>query len=459
MMKRRQFLQTGLFSSLTTAISAQICANEESDSANTTSKVREEAREIPIGGYYDVIVCGGGPAGIGAALAAARSGAKTLLLESNGCLGGIWTAGILPWIINHGQPGIMTELKTKLKTMDAVCPIPASSFAFDPEKLKLLLENLCDEDSIDFLLHTKIVATVKSSDRIISHVVTESKSGRQAWNGTVMIDCTGDGDVAAQSGCGFDLGNEKGQLQPGSLLAVIDGIKFEELKEFIRSDQDYKSASKGRLLKLIRSLGIEPTYKSPAIYPIREDLFWVMMHHAYQVRFDDARSVTRHTVAGRKELHQIIDALRASGGAWKNIRLIGTAEQMGIREARRIHGLYKVTVDDILTGVKHKDAVCRVHFGFDVHQLDMMTNHGGTSRPKGKSMPYDIPSRALIAKDVDNLLMAGRCISGDFLAHSSYRVTGPATVLGEAAGKIAAEAATKKIRPKEVNFPFKYEET
>lgn len=454
-MKRRRFLQYGMLASLAgPAVTGQ--AEESRPPQKTSSdaagpRLAESARETPIAGAYDVIVCGGGPAGIGSALAAARGGAKTLLLEANGCLGGMWTAGILPWILDHDQPGIMQEIKSKLEELGARCPVPTHAFAFDPEALKLLLERLCDEAKVDFLLHARTVATAKSSGRTVSHVITESKSGRQAWQGTVFVDCTGDGDVAALAGCGFDVGNDEGFMQPGSLHALVDGIRFEELKDYIRSSEDKRSASKERLLQLLRAQGVEPSYKSPSIFPIREDLFWVMLNHAYGVRFDDVRSITRQTVEARRELHALIAALRGVGGPWKDLRLVGTAEQLGIREARRIHGLYTVTVEDMLNGIEHNDAVCRVRFGFDVHMLalDKKHNHG---KPAAKSKPYDIPARALIARDLDNLLMAGRCISGDFLAHSSYRVTGPAVLLGEAAGTIAGSAFSQRIHPKEVRF-------
>jgi len=443
-MLRRQFLRYGVATPVALA-----SASLRGEEPGRTDILEEEKRSVPIAGAYDVIVCGGGPAGVCAALASARSGAKTLLLETNGCLGGIWTAGILPWIINHNQPGILAELKSNLQEREAVFPFPTPSFAFDIEQMKLLLEELCDEAKVDFLFHTRVVATAKSDERTISHVITESKSGRQAWTGKRIVDCTGDGDVAAFSGCGFDVGNAEGTMQPGSLNILVGGLDFDKLKEhnYIRHSRDVDS--KPRLLTLLRSLGIEPSYNSPSIFPIRKDLFWFMMHHGYDLRFDDVRSITRHTVEGRREMHHIVDTLRAAGGVWKNLRVLGTAAQLGIREARRIHGLYTVTVDDILNGVRHEDAVCRVNFGFDAHALGADRPHG-EKRPTGKAQPYDIPARALMAKDVDNLLLAGRCISGDFLSHSSYRVTGPAAVLGEAAGTIAVNSIEQNVPPQKL---------
>jgi hypothetical protein len=128
------------------------------------------------------------------------------------------------------------------------------------------------------------------------------------------------------------------------------------------------------------------------------------------------------------------------GGPWKNLHIVATAAQIGVREGRRIHGRYTVTADDLREGRKHEDAVCRVTFPIDVHSTDP-TKDKGIVGAGFRAKPYDIPLRALIAKDVDGLMMAGRCISGDFIAHSSYRVTGNAVAMGEAAGKTAAEAA------------------
>ena len=148
-------------------------------------------------------------------------------------------------------------------------------------------------------------------------------------------------------------------------------------------------------------------------------------------------------------MNRLVSALRSLGGGWQNIPLIATAEQIGVREGRRIRGLYQVTADDLVQGAKHEDAVCQARFSVDIHSPDPGQSKGIVAdRPRVK--PYDIPYRALIARDVDGLLMAGRCISGDFFAHASYRVTGDAVPMGEAAGVGAALAATTGRLPQEV---------
>jgi hypothetical protein len=174
-----------------------------------------------------------------------------------------------------------------------------------------------------------------------------------------------------------------------------------------------------------------------------------MAHHEYGVCGMNADDVTRATLAGRRELHQIVAALKSLGGVWKNLHLVSTAEQIGVREGRRIHGLYTVDLKDVVEGARHPDAICRSHFSVDIHSTDPTTNKA-IAKHDFKTVPYDIPLRALIAKDVKQLLLAGRCISGDFYAHASYRVTGNAVALGQGAGVAAALSAQHQMLPQDL---------
>lgn len=450
-MKRRTLLHIGALSPFIT-----IPVIEGIGETTDRSIVIEKEKKVAVKGYYDVIICGSGPAGVAAAIKAGRSGAKILLVEAHGCLGGIWTSGLLSWILDFkNKKGIMEEIINELKSRGAVCPIPmASSFSFDVEEMKLLLEEWCLSAGVDIRLHTRVAGTVKDKNNRLTHIFTESKSGREAWEGKIFIDATGDGDLAALAGCGYSYGESETdqQAQPFSLLAFIGGIHFEEVRDYVRWKDDVGSGSKKRLLNLIQSRGYDPTYKSPGIYPVREDLFMLMANHEYGFSGIDAGQVTQATLHARREVNQIIKILRGTGGAWKNLKLISTAEQIGVREGRRIHGLYTVTVQDAAEGRRHEDAVCQVTFGLDVHSvLKSHEDNGGFNRGF-TSKPYDIPLRALIAKDVNGLMMAGRCISGDFLAHSSYRVTGNAVLMGEAAGKVAAQAALTNTLPQKIKY-------
>lgn len=416
----------------------------------------EAARKINVEGNYDVVVCGAGPAGIAAAIEAGRSGASVLLVEVNGCLGGVWTAGLLSWILDQkNKPGLMRELEDRLIKMNAKSAIDTGHrLAFDIEKMKLLLEEMCMEAKVDVLLHARVVAVGKSSKNRLTHIITESKSGREAWAGRQFIDCTGDGDLAARSGCRFDFGTEgTGEYQPMSMLGIIAGVQFDDIKEYVRWAGDPDSASKKKLLGEIVKSGLLPSYTLPGIYPIHKDLFMLMANHEYAVSGLNSRDITKGTIQGRAELHKIVDGLRSVGGPWQNIRLVSTAEQIGIREGRRIHGLYTVTKNDLINGVRHNDAVCRVTFGVDVHSVSKENELKGSSYGQDITVkPYDIPVRALIAKDVGGLLMAGRCISGDFISHSSYRVTGNAVAMGQAVGRLAAVAAKQHKLPQDIPF-------
>ncbi len=448
-MQRRKFLKSGatgiIFSSTIVG-----CTSMSSEKKHTPEGfIREEHKNIPVQGNYDVVVCGAGPAGVCAAIAAAREGAKTLLVESQGCLGGTWTAGLLTWILDqNNKNGILLEIIEKLKNAGATAAYyKGNNFPFDVEQMKLVLEELCLDAGVDILFHSWVAEVIKTKNKHLTHIITESKSGREAWNGKIFIDATGDGDVAAKAGCEFKMGEEgSGLTQPFSLLSIISGIDYQEAKPFIRRAEEPGGKTKRRLLEEIRKAGIEPSMKQPGIFPMHNDLYMIMWNHEYGYKGINTKDITKATLHARSEVNKIVNGLRSLGGIWKNLTLIATPEHIGIREGRRIKGLYTVSKEDMINGTKHGDAVCTVTFGVDVHALAENDN----KNYKIKSKNYDIPLRALISKDVDNLMMAGRNISGDFIAHSSYRVTGNAAAMGEGAGKHAAMAAKNKKMPGEM---------
>lgn len=421
--------------------------------------ISEPARDVPVAGEADVVVCGAGPAGWAAAVTAARQGSSVRLLELGGCLGGIWTAGMLTHILDYkDKGGLIAEMMEALEVSGAqICPE-----YYDIEAMKIVLERISVDAGVRPLLHTRVAGAVKKGKRLTA-VITENKSGRQAWRGKVFIDATGDGDLAALAGCGFDYGHpESGKAQPASMIALLTGLDYKTLHRLgvIRGDgispMNFKGPesvsageAKQRFLEILGQAGVEPSYRDPTLWPIRKDLISVMLNHQYGVRFDEAQGISDASVEARAELNRVAGALRGLGGPWKSLRIVASAAQIGIREGRRVHGLYTVTREDLVRGARFDDAVCRVRFGIDVHSIDPRLGKN-IMRTGLRSKPYDIPLRALIAKDADGLLMAGRCISGDFIAHSSYRVTGNAVPLGEAAGKTAAIAARTNRLPAEV---------
>jgi len=407
-------------------------------------------REAPLE-HYDVVVCGSGPAGVSAAISAGKAGAKVLLIEVHGCLGGVWTSGSLTWVIDSdNKGGLMRRYVEDLRERQATIKHNGAGFSYHPEVMKQLLEDYCAEAGVDVLLHTRVTGASRDSENRLKVVFTENKSGLQAWTADCFVDATGDGDLGFLAGCEFGIGKpDTGECQPMSLLALIGGLHEDEIAPFIGGGSN---APKERLLQELIDAGVEPSYTSPVFFPIRPDLFTLMANHEYGVRCDDAKAITEATLRARKEVNRLIDGLRAKGGVWKNIHLVSSSEQIGVREGRRIKGLYEVSKEDLIEGRRHEDAVCRVTFKMDVHSTNKAHGTAYEKENKVRTQHYDIPLRSLIAKDVDGLVLAGRCISGDFYAHSSYRVTGNAVALGEAAGLAAATASKRGIPPREVDI-------
>lgn len=415
------------------------------------STVIEPARELQVAGSADVIVCGGGPAGIAAALNAARNGVSTMLIESAGCLGGIWSTGLLSWLIDcSNKSGFIKEIQADMIERGVAQDFAETcgTISCDPEFMKCLMEKKCLDAGVDILLHTRVCSAVVKDDNI-THVVTESKSGRQAYAGKIFIDCTGDGDLGALAGCGFDFGSPNGGLtQPMSLIAMLTGIDMDEVAQFVAHGPNPGLAPYQLLCAELERAGVHPSYTRSTLFKVYDNLFTYMGNHQYKVSALNVRDITRATLEARAELNRHIDGLRSLGGPWESIRLAATSASIGVREGRRLHGLYTVTLDDLLAGKSHPDGICKVRFGVDIHSLDPSYGKGLSSENrKHKVQPYDIPLRALISRDRPNMMMAGRCISGDFHAHASYRVIGDAVPCGEAAGKYAAEAVKSKQLP------------
>ena len=428
----------------------------------TPGSLTEPARDVPVAGRSDVLVCGGGPAGVAAAASAARAGASVRLLELHGCLGGVWTSGMLSYVIDADKPGFNRELIARLDRLDARRTDARQSsfqtYLYDVEAMKFVLESLCGDLGVDFQLHTRVVGVAKEGARVRG-VFTESAGGRQAWTAEAFVDATGNGDLAALAGCRWELGdglssetsgeNAGCPCQPMSLMGVISG-EPETLAAFNTSAGTDRKAA---LLAELKRAGVEPSYTKPTLWHLGGPVAAVMLNHEYGVSPIDAAAVTKATVHARRELFALTNALRSLGGGWAQSRLVTTAEQIGVRDGRRIRGRYEVDVKDVTAGARHADAVCRSGFCVDVHALTAEAGQRSAYGSDGvRARPFDIPLRALIAADVDGLLTAGRCLSGDFFAHASYRVTGNAVATGEAAGVAAAIAAKRGVPPHDLTW-------
>ncbi len=417
------------------------------------TELYESSRVTPIVERADVMVAGAGPAGVCAAIMAAREGARTRLIDVNGCLGGIWTAGLLAYVLDASkESGLLLEIVERLKGRDAYRLRSGANFVHDPEQMKLLLEEMCEEAGVEVRYHTRVVGAKVSAQGRLEYAITESKSGREAWGAEVFIDCSGDGDLAALAGCEYSVGHAgTGGCQPMSLLALVSGLDAEAA--FHLHSPSVPGRRQAVVAEFVRA-GYETSYGSPTFFHIRDDLFGLMTNHQYGVGYDDAQEITEATVRARREVHEAVEALRSLGGIWKNLRLIATAAQIGVREGRRLRGRAEVTWEDLVSGRRREDAVCRATFGMDVHSPDPLVSKDFDASERKQVLPYDIPYGALVAAKVEGLMMAGRCISGDFLAHSSYRVTGNAVVMGEAAGMAAAYCVRRGVLPHEVQWPL-----
>ena len=440
-MHRRNFLRKSTFGTFLLGAGGVIKESAENPLSNESI--------VNVNHSYDVIVCGGGPAGFAAALASARNGARTALIEMQGYLGGIWTAGLMNQIIDFAnKEGIMKELMEELQQHGtSVYP-----YLVDPENMKIILEDMSAKAGVHLRYYTRIV-NAKVDDNTINGIVTISNSGNEIWKAKVFIDATGNGDLAAIAGCEFDIGHpETGEVQPMTLRAIVGGLKLEDIKDsFITASGVPNQQMKDAFRQEIEKAGVSPSYAMPSLSYIHASYFALMANHEYNVSALDAGEMTKATIRARQENNEIVKGLQRLGGIWKNVHLVATGHQIGIREARRIAGRYKLTVDDMIRGANFEDGICTVTYFADIHSLNK-DNSKGYSDGGIKVKPYQIPLRSLIARDVNGLMMAGRCISGDFYAHASYRVTGNAVPMGEAAGKCAAWAAKNNLMPHQVKY-------
>ncbi len=448
---RRHFLRAAFSGALVTP--AALNAAEVEGAIASGSSFHEPARDLPLVADADVIVCGAGPAGVTAAITAARAGAKVRLFEWRGCLGGVWTAGLLGYFLDFDKPGFAKELLKLLEARELRRGTSMKSICYEPEGLKLVLEELCVEAGVQFQLHTRVAAAYREGRRLTT-IATESKSGRQAWRAPVFIDTTGDGDLGALAGCSFEIGESADcPCQPMSLNALLVCKDAEALRAFIHGSDPSKAdgVAKDAFRAEIERAGFFPSYSKPTLWQVRDNLLLVMMNHEYGTKPFEADKVTEATVRARSELNRIVNGLRKLGSCWEGLQIAATAEQIGVRDGRRIAGRYTVNRDDVASGAIQDDAVVKATFPVDIHAITADHNKTAAYHNGGvKVKPYDIPLRALIARDVDGLMMAGRCISGDFIAHASYRVTGNAVGMGEGAGVIAALAAKSGRLPHEV---------
>jgi hypothetical protein len=414
------------------------------DVRTDAASVHEAARELPVLSEVDVLVVGGGPAGIGAAIAAGREGARALLVERHGMLGGMWTAGMVNPFFDFRRKGwLVAELIDRLNAEGAWRDDPWRA-TFDVEAMVRTLEAMMGEAGAGFLYHVFAADTIVA-DGVVRGVVTESKAGRHAVMAKVVIDCSGDGDVAARAGVPYELGRmSDGLMQPMTLMFEIVGTG--DYEQPGGSGHTYD-----RMVEAIEEhdLGVELPFGrvnyAPAIIKLPPpDNAVVQATHVYRLNALDPGDLTKGIVDARKQARDLVEVMRRMEGL-ENVRLVRTGPTIGVRETRRVCGRYRLDEEDIAEGRRFGDAVTNCTFCVDVHEPAP-----GAGLPSGHNTPmkpYEIPYRCLLPEGIENLLVAGRCISGSHIAHASYRVTGNCMAMGQAAGLAAAMALKRGRAP------------
>ncbi len=398
-------------------------------------------REIPVVNEVDVLVVGGGPAGIGAALASARENLDTMLVEQYGFLGGMWTAGLVnPLFDFKNKGGIVREIVDRLRAANGWKDHHWLD-TFDPERMKFLADDMMEETGVSLLYHTFAVDSVVEKDTI-KGVIVENKSGRSAILAKIVIDCTGDGDIAARSGAPYEKGrSEDGLMQPMTMMFRLENVDFQQEEGSQLCELIERAVEKGAKYEF--------PYKHGWVIHLPVKGHVVVQHtHVYGLDATDAVDLTKAEIEGRRQVMATVDLLQNYVSEFKSTRLVQTPVNIGVRETRRIMGEYVLTRSDLIDGKKFDDGVVTATFGIDIHDPAPESQ----IRPKrGKVKPYQIPYRCLVPQKIDNLLVAGRCISGTHEAHASYRVTGNCIAMGEAAGIASALCLKDKLIPRELD--------
>ena len=411
----------------------------------------EKARTPPVAGTFDVIVAGSGPAGIGAAVAAGRMGARVLLLESAGRVGGISTSGLMSHFTGTVGNQLYWEILRRAAEKNPFDREPYQ-VAIDPELLTLTYLEMLEEAGVTLRLYTFVSDVIMEENRACG-VICESKGGREAFLADVVVDATGDGDVAWRAGAAFCLGREEDhRMQPATLMFKVAGVDMAQAV-FPGSFETLVPTEKGELQALAKKLLPPPAghvllYRSPI-----PGVVTCNMTNVIGIDGTDAADLTRAELECRRQLLPIVQFLRDYVPGYAHCYLLETASLIGVRETRHFAGVQTLTEQDILEARQFPDwVVYGAHFNFDVHNL---TGSGldvtGCQHHFTQQNGYTIPYGCLVPQTVDGLLLSGRNLSGTHMAHSNFRVMPICIGSGWAAGTAAALAARQGIRSRDVN--------
>lgn len=434
------------------------------------------SRELPVYTEIDVLVVGAGPAGICAGISAARNGAKTLIIDGNGCVGGATTVNYVgPFMTTYDAKnefmimrGLFEEILEKMKAEGgAIDPeiieaeMPRSGFyrighahvgPFDHESFKKICSEMIVESGAKLLLYTQFVDVLKNEDAI-SSVVIHNKNGLSVIKAKVIVDCTGDGDVAARSGVKYDLGRvEDGNMQPATLFFRVNNVDTEKLAAHIHEHRDEIRPFYGPFSWLIKEKPVEWGDVPRAEVCLFEDVepgeYRLNVTRILNINGTDAEDLTRAELEGLKQAHKIFDFLKKYAAGFENAHFIDSAPSVGIRETRHIDGVYKLCVDDVKAAKVPYDTIAVMATNMDTHNKK---DPGGTYYTLQNGRFFGVPYRCLLPNGISNLLVAGRCISADAMAGSAIRMIPCCMLFGQAAGTAAALAVEHNVTPSEVN--------
>lgn len=428
----------------------------------TTATIHEPAREVPVIGEYDVVVVGGGPAGIMAATAASRAGRSTLLIEKYGFLGGAGTMGGLATFCGmHARAygvdfqsvhGYADELLDRMRVMDGLNEVHLSvddriqALSYDISALKIAADELVVAGGAELLFHASVVGVSMASESRIDAVIVESKSGRGAVRGRFFIDGSGDGDVAAWSGAPFERSEH---LMYPSLMFRINGVHPEEAGDAWKTVR--------RLMEEAEDAGTHRfPRKKPIVRPQRNPLEWrsnltqLSNEDGSAVDGTDVHQMTRGELQGRQQVKDTFAFIKQVTPGFQDSYVVDIAPSIGIRETRRIVGAYQLTQEDVLECRDFDDTIGVNGWPVEAHVVGDVAFKFAPADSRGFNQ---LPYRMLVPQVVDNLLVAGRSASMTQGGQSSGRVTGPCFVMGQAAGTAADLALSGSGVAAEISVP------
>lgn len=392
---------------------------------------------------YDIVVVGGGFAGIGAALAAARDGKNVLLVEQNGALGGAAVNSlVMPYmpfytnILNADGAverkfltrGIFEEINKRLSVSNKYNVI--DDFAdFDSEYLKIILDRMMKEYKVDVLFHTTL-CDVEKCGRKITAIVTVSVAGKMKIEADCFVDATGDANLSVFAGCDFNLGRPEDSLcQPMTLCFRVSNVCYED---FIKQ--------KPEILKLYREYQAEGKIKNPrenvlTFKPLVDNMVHFNSTRIVKLNPTDPFDLSCAEMEAREQMLELFNFLKDNFSSFKNAQIAISASSIGVRESRMVKGEHCLTCEEILNTTKFDTAIAAGNYDIDIHNPE----GGGTHHLFFKAgQYYTIPYGSIVAKDCDNLFVAGRCISCDHETQASIRIMPICCATGEAAGVAAA---------------------